>query len=367
VSVRPRLSPTIDRFLGMQFLGPFGVCLAAFTIAYLLGDMFDRFNDLIHYGGFGVLGFEYFALKLPLIVSQLLPVACLAGVLLGFALLNRAGEVLACQQLGISRLEMATPVIVLAAVIAVFNFALNETVVPLTTRQARYLYEVQLKKRQLKGVFANQRIWVRVRNGFLSADRYDSTNQTLHGVTLYRLGEDYGLRDIVHAKTAVWNGTAWAPDNPTTFSVARNGSVSTVGKPMMLGQSVKPADLSLLRLDPEEFSLWELNRYLNDLRQKGLDPGGYVVDRDLKYAMPFACLIMVALGVALSLDPLPRHMSLGRSFGLAIGIGFGYWLAFGLTSSLGRSGIVPAWLGAWAPNLLFSMLAISIFLFGEER
>jgi len=28
-------------------------------------------------------------------------------VLLGFALLNRSGEVLACQQLGISRLEMA--------------------------------------------------------------------------------------------------------------------------------------------------------------------------------------------------------------------------------------------------------------------
>ncbi len=105
MSVRPRLSPTMDRFLGTQFFAPFVVCLAAFTIAYLLGDMFDRFNDLIHYGGFGVLGLEYFALKIPLIVSQLLPVACLAGVLLGFALLNRSGEVLACQQLGISRLR----------------------------------------------------------------------------------------------------------------------------------------------------------------------------------------------------------------------------------------------------------------------
>ena len=74
------------------------------------------------------------------------------------------------------------------------------------------------------------------------------------------------------------------------------------------GQSLKPSDLSLLRLDPEEFSLWELNRYIRDLRQKGLDPGGYIVDRDLKYAMPLACLIMVALGIALSLDPLPRTL-----------------------------------------------------------
>ena len=367
MSARARLSPTMDRFIAGQFFGPFLVCLAAFTIAYLLGDMFDRFNDLIRYGGFGVLGLEYFALKVPLIVSQLLPVACLAGVLLGFALLNRSGEVLACQQLGISRLEMALPVLVVAAFISVFDFALSETLVPLATRQSRYLYEVELKKREIKGIFANQRIWVRVRSGFLSADHYDPKTQTMRGVTLYRLGPDYDLRDIMHAKTATWNGDSWVPQAPTGYRIANNGVVSTADRTTHFGQSVKPSDLSLLRLDPDEFSLWDLDRYIRTLKLKGLDPGGYVVDRDLKYAMPVACMIMVALGIALSLDPLPRHLSLGRSFGLAIGIGFGYWLAFGLTSSLGRSAIIPAPVAAWLPNFLFAMLALSIFLFGEEH
>ncbi len=368
MSARARLSPTLDRFLGTQFFGPFMICLGAFTIAYLIGDMFDRFNDLIHYGGFGVLGLEYFALKIPLIVSQLLPVACLAGVLLGFALLNRSGEVLACQQLGISRLEMALPVLAVAAIISIFNFTLNETVVPLATRQARYLYEVQLKKRELKGVFANQRIWVRLRDGFLSAERYDAPTHSLRGVTLYQIGPDFDVRNILHTRIATWNGRAWTPDSSSTnYVLGDNGAVSNVAGPILFGDSLKPADLSLLRLDPEEFNLWELNHYIRDLRDKGLDPGGYVVDRDLKYAMPLSCLIMVALGIALSLDPLPRHMSLGRSFGMAIAIGFGYWLAFGLTSSLGRSAIIPAWAGAWIPNVTFAILAFSIFLFGEER
>src|SRR5580693_9905390 len=159
--VRPRLSPVMDRFIAGQFFGPFMVCLAAFTAAYLLGDMFDRFDDLIRYGGLGLLGLEYFALKLPLIITQVLPVACLAGVLLGFALLNRSGEVLACQQLGISRLEMAIPVLAAAIVISLFNFALSETVVPAATREAKYIYAVELKKRDLRAVFANRRIWVR--------------------------------------------------------------------------------------------------------------------------------------------------------------------------------------------------------------
>jgi hypothetical protein len=72
---------------------------------------------------------------------------------------------------------------------------------------------------------------------------------------------------------------------------------------------------------------------------------------------------MVALGIVLSLDPLPRNLGLGRSFGLAIAIGFGYWLALGLTSSLDRSAIIPAWL----PNFTFATIAPSIFLFDEER
>ena len=372
MTIRPRLSPIIDRFLAGTFFGPFLVCLAGFTAAYLLGDIFDRFDVLVHHGGLGILGLEYFALKLPLIVTQLLPIACLAGVLLGFALLNRTGEVLACQQLGISRIEMMIPVLLVGALISVFQFGLSETVVPAAAREAKYLYEVELKGRELEGVFANRHIWMRVRNGFLSADSYDRKKDRakpeqakLIGITLYRIAPDYTVTNIFHANSAEWNGTAWVPHGVTRYRLTEGGVSSS--EPLGFLINITPADLGLLRLEPEEFSIWELNRYIHDLRKKGLDPGGYLVDRDLKYAMPLACLIMAALGIALSLDPLPRHLSLGRSFGLAILIGFGYWLAAGLTSSLGHSGFMPAWFAAWSPNLLFTMLASGVFMFGEER
>jgi lipopolysaccharide export system permease protein len=365
MTIRPRLSPTVDRFLAGTFFGPFMVCLAAFTAAYLLGDIFDRFDTLVHHGGLGMLGLAYFALKLPLIVTQLLPIACLAGVLLGFALLNRTGEVLACQQLGISRIEMMIPVLLIGALISGFQFVLSETIVPAAAREAKYLYEVELKGRQLEGVFANRHIWMRVRDGFISADSYDRKKTELAGITLYGLGPDYAVTNIFHADGARWNGQKWIPWGVTRYKLSA-GAVSSSEPPGFL-INITPADLGLLRLEPEEFSIWELDRYIHDLKKKGLDPGGYLVDRDLKYAMPLSCLIMVALGIALSLDPLPRHLSLGRSFGLAILIGFSYWLATGLTSSLGHSGFMPAWFAAWSPNLLFTMLASGIFLFGEER
>ena len=364
--LRPRLSPVMDRFLAGQFLGPFMVCLAAFTAAYLLGDIFDRFCDLVKYGGLGLLGLEYFALKIPLIISQVLPVACLAGVLLGFAILNRSGEVLACQQLGISRLEMATPIMFIALLITGFNFVLSETFVPHATREAKYLYHVEMKKRQLQSVFSDKRIWIRLRNGFASADAYDQQRKELEGVTVYHIAEDYTVRNIVYAESAVWKGNQWVPQGLKTLSLEPNGNV-TAQDTDRLRLALRPADFSILRLDPDEFSLWELDDYIHSLQRKGLDPGGYLVDRDLKYAMPMSCLIMVALGIALSLDPLPRNLSLGRSFGLAIVIGFGYWLAFGITSSFGRSGLMYPGVAEWRPNIVVLLIALAIFLFGEER
>jgi lipopolysaccharide export system permease protein len=258
------------------------------------------------------------------------------------------------------------PVLIVAVLISGFDFLISETVVPAATREAKYIYAVELKKRDLRAVFANRRIWVRVRDGFISVDNYDKKEERLTGITHYQLDGTFGLQDLQHATSARWDGHDWVEVGLNSMQIADGGTVTKTGT-NRLELGLTPADFGLLRFDPEEFSLWELDRYIADLRSKGLDPGGYVVDRDLKYAMPLACLIMAALGMALSLDPLPRNLSLGRSFGLAIIIGFAYWTSLGITSALGRSGLLPASVAAWVPNFMFSMIAISIFLFGEER
>ncbi len=363
---RPRLSPTVDRFLVMRFMEPFLFSLLAFTAVYMLGDFFERFEELVQYQGLGWLGLEYFVLKLPLVVSQLLPIACLTGVLLAFALLNRSGEVLALQGLGISRLEMAAPVLAVALVISLLDFGFSETVVPTTTRQARYLYAVEIKGGVQEGVFAFRRLWLRARDGFLTVERYDGrVPPRLYGVTFFHLSPDQRLLDVHKADSAVWDGRSWRLSNAHILRIDDIGSVTAVGEPSFQ-IAFKPKDFILVRQNPEEFSLGELNHYIHSLRSRGLAPGGYLVDRDLKFAAPLACLIMVALGVAVSIDPLPRHQSLGRGFGLGILIGFGYWVALGFTTSFGHSEIIPAWLAAWLPNAVFAILALSIFLFGEE-
>lgn len=365
-----RVSPTIVWFLVARFSEPFFLTLAAFAGVYLLADFFDRFDDLMRHNGFGWLAVEYFALKLPLITAQMMPVACLAAGLLSFSMLNRTGEVLAFQALGVSRLAMAAPLLLVGAVISVADFGLSETIVPQASRRAHYVYMVRIKKWHLVGVFANRKLWIRTLKGFLSADHYDESSKVLEGVTLYHIDPAFKLKDVQLVKRALWTGRDWRLENVTEMRLKADGSAaySLVKEPSTdVAIGARPSDLSLLRRDPEEFSLSEINRYIRDLKRKGIDPGSYLVDRDLKFALPMACVIMVALALALSLDPAPRNVSLGRSFVLGVGIGFSYWLVLGFTASFARGGIIAAWLGAWTPNLIFMVIAFSLFLFGEER
>jgi len=96
-----------------------------------------------------LLGVKYLALRVPFMVSQLLPVALLAGVIFGFSLLNRTEEVVALQALGISRARLTVPVLMLAMMVTLFDFGLSEGIVPTANRRAYSLLMMELKRRPL--------------------------------------------------------------------------------------------------------------------------------------------------------------------------------------------------------------------------
>lgn len=89
--------------------------------------------------------------------------------------------------------------------------------------------------------------------------------------------------------------------------------------------------------------------------------------RDVKCALPLSCLVMMVCGLALSLDPVPRSSSTGCGFILGFGIGLIYWITLGFTISFGRSDLIAPSLAAWIPNIALSLLAVALFMAGEER
>jgi len=252
----------------------------------------------------------------------------------------------------------------LAALLSGVTFVLNETVVPAATRRSKYLLDGVIHNQPLFNYSAQS--WLRTRDCFVGLKVYDFMHTRLVGVRIFQIGPQYKLHAIYNANSADWNGKDWVFSGLKVLDLKHPGMLAATPA-TKFHLEAKPTDFAFAILSPEEFSLSELDAYIAKLRRNGLDPGSYLVDRDVKYALPLSCLVMVFCGLALSLDPVPRASSAGRGFILGFGLGLAYWITLGFTISFGRSGIMPPWMGAWLPNMLFSLLGVSLFLSGEER
>ncbi len=124
--------------------------------------------------------------------------------------------------------------------------------------------------------------------------------------------------------------------------------------------NVNTDDLKLLAREAEEFTFFDLQKQISDMKSKGIDATSYEVDIQSKVAFPLISPLMILIAVPFALR---RQMSGGMamSFGVAMIIGFGYWVLSAFCISLGHNGALPPWTAAWVPNAIFALIGLFFF------
>src|SRR5207253_426774 len=117
-----------------------------------------------------------------------------------------------------------------------------------------------------------------------------------------------------------------------------------------------PVDLLAEPKAPEEMRYAELGRYINALARSGSDTKKLRVERALKLAVPFTCLVVAVFGAPLAISG-PRA---GTAWGVAVSLAttFVFLLLVQLTRAIGSGGVLPPVVAAWLPNLLFGGAAV---------
>src|SRR2546426_3997368 len=107
----------------------------------------------------------------------------------------------------------------------------------------------------------------------------------------------------------------------------------------------------------------ELGRYIDALARSGSDTKKLRVERALKLAVPFACIIIAVFGAPLAIST-PRS---GMAWGVAVCLATTFidLLAFQLSKAVGSGGALPPTFAAWAPNLVVG--AAGVWLLGKAR
>jgi lipopolysaccharide export system permease protein len=357
----PRFLGILSRYLVGEFLRILGLCVAAFLVIYVIVDFFDRFDDFIKHGAAVGSIVRYFLFKIPLIVTQVLPVAVLASLLFSLGLHGRNNETTAMKACGFGTWEIAAPLLGICLVLSFVALFWNETVVPHFSRRARTINTVEIKKKQIPALLGDREIWTHGEDGFYNIESFDARRRTLVGLSVYRIGKAFELASVVRIPRATWDGRQWVHPGGTEERFLPSGELETrVLPPGVLELREKPSELVAAQREAEELSYFELRQLIEGLRRKGLDPTEYEVDLQLKLSVPFIVSVMGLIAVPVGLRQSGRSASLAASIGRGLVIGFSFWFVLALAVSLGRSGAIPPAAAAWTANVIFG--AIGLFL-----
>jgi lipopolysaccharide export system permease protein len=350
----------LDLYMTQGFLRIFFTSLLIITALFMIVDLFDRAGAFFEAGAPLLTLVRYFVYKIPLSVSRIIGFATLFSTLFSLGILARSQEITAMRASGLSVQRIALPLVVLSLIICGATFFLNETLVPAFSQRADDIYKTEIRNKQQQSLFGNRDIWLRDEASFINIDYFDTVTNKLEGITVFVLNRDFSLNGFVEIPRGHWKDKRWELEDAIEWRFLPDGKMVSrkIGAQGLITET--PEDLKLLARDATEFTYFDLQKQIADMRAKGIDATAYEVDLQTKLALPFISPLMVLLAVPFALK---KHVTGGiaLSFGVAMLIGFGYWVLTAFCISLGHGGALPAWLAAWAPNLIFTLLGIYFF------
>jgi LPS export ABC transporter permease LptG/LPS export ABC transporter permease LptF len=321
------------------------------------------------------------AYTLPPALTVTIPMAVLVGILLGLSRLAADSEITAMRASGMGAIDFVRIVSIVSAValvLGLFNslylapraatglIALGESL-----KSSQASFEVQ--PRVFYEEFKDRVLYIQ--------DVTPAAGAALwHHVFLADLTEPADPHITTAEQAIVVNGTPNTPDAQTIRLHLLNGgqhdtsttdpnqyNVSTFTSTDIPIETETPEDTHLGRLNTniEALSLPELWRRANaQAATNGRAPSIYRIEFNKRFSYPFACLVLMLVGVPLGIASKRGGKSTG--FVLTIVLVFIYYFLSSVGVAFAQSGKLSPFLGVWGANLLFAA-AGAILLYQMSR
>jgi lipopolysaccharide export system permease protein len=355
--------PVLFSYIAREFLRVFALSLAALVLIYIVSEVFVKIGKFAQYDAGVAQLLAYFALRIPRAVYEMLPLAALMGAVLAMTTLSRQHEIIAMRACGISVFRIASPILLVSLAIGATAFAANWSVIPAAASRAQTVKSTQIEGRQTATTLQRARVWMRLEHRtFLNVHMADSVKQSLYGVRLYQVGDDFSLGTEIEAPEVRYQDGAWTAPGGIERRFHADGSMSVerfVNRSIDLLKT--PDDFLQLELKEEYVDYPQLRGYVADLVRSGIDPGRYAVDLAARASVPFVTVVMALLGIPFGLGD-GRRGGWGMAVGISLVLGLSYWIVHSLAISLGRGGVLPPELAAWAANGIFLGIGAALLL-----
>lgn len=350
----------IFRYISMSFIKLFITCNCSFLLVYLIIDFMGQFWKLSARGIPAADVAIYFLLKIPLILSQITPMATLLSTLLTLGLLSRNSEITVMKSCGISILQISVPILALSLMISFFSLAMNEYLVPHTNKKVKEIERYRPGRESSKTFIKRNEIWYFGKSNIFNIDLLVREENLLRGVTILQLDKDRKVERRIDAKKARWDNGKWIFSEGVIREFDTTIKVETFHE-KIIPMEEKFSDFTVIIRSAEEMTFQELKSHIEKLKNMGLDYNRYMVDLMAKISFPLVNFILPLLGIPFALKT-GRSAGIAAGVGISIVIGFSYWVTMAFNISLGHAALLPPFLAAFGSNIIFTFAGIIALL-----
>ncbi len=343
----------LDRYVFWEWVKIFATTAIGFPVLVIVIDLTDHLQVYLQRNippGRIALSYLYWV---PGSMFLVLPAAVLFATVFSIGAFTRHSEITAAKASGISFYRMTAPVFFAACLAAVLGLGIGE-LAPVTNAK----HDSLLEEQQFRG--GNERYnfaYAAEEGRVYKVAALDAGRGTMNAVEVERRGVGPAYPTyILAAQTGAWHARhGWTlakgvlhivPDSINDFALqfdsARDNHLREA-----------PVELMAAPKNPEDMRFEELRRFIVALERSGGNADELKVELAQKIAVPVTCIIIALFGAPLATSTQRGGAAYGIAISLATTVLF--LMLIQLTKAIGAKGLIPPYLAAWIPNVLFTV------------
>lgn len=359
----------LDRYVLTIFLSALAVFTSAFVVLFVTVDFAMQLKKFLDLRSVPLLIFigEYYLLRLPMILTYLLPMVVLFAAMFTVFKLSQANEILPIAASGTSLRRMALPFLLMACMTSGFMASMDEFLLVRVQERIDHSERI-LESRELDwGAYnwdGRTKIW---------AGKFDHVRLEMsEGVRV-----SVGNEEMRHIRIVTGKRASWDPDREKWIvfegEIEKPNEPRKVegGRPIIPRTPIEPEGYVVeADFPPETFvkggrrTLYgqltspPLAELLAEARQKPDEPK-YMMKVHSRLAFPISPLILLLLGLPSIMAAQAQSFFKGLFFCFLLSMA--YYLTFFAFIELGNRGLIPALLAGWGPTAAFGAVGVTGF------
>jgi lipopolysaccharide export system permease protein len=354
----------LDNYIIRSIVRIFMSAILIFTFLYVLIDATSHLDDFFTNKIPTIIIGQYYLAFLPIIFVQTSPIACLLAVLFTYSTLNNNNEIIALRASGLNFWKITRPAIIFGLIITAFVFMVNEKFAPQSAALTQTLrddkIELNADQRNTKKSQPIQHLFFYgLDNKLFFVDQFEPLTKTFQGLTIIKQDEKQRMIEKVVARRGEWTGSAW---KLSTCQITQYDPIdqSLVGDAPLYQEKIlnikeTPGDFVKQSQQVSGMNIRQLRAYIKRFKGSGATAAmnNLKVDLHQKIAYPFACIVILFVGLPFALVTGHRKGLSFASVGIALVIGFLFYVVNAVGLALGKGGVLDPVLSAWLAPLLF--------------